>query len=97
MSKRIGWPEGWGNRSPAARRIMAAADEPFFPKGATAATVREITPVCALTPGALYDHFSSKDDLLFQLVMGRHLLLAAALDVVEDRYVEMTLRMAGAR
>lgn len=79
-SQRIAWPDGWGDRSPAARRIMAAADDLFFRKGATATTVREITAACDLTPGALYNHFSSKEDLLFQLVMGRHLLLAAALD-----------------
>lgn len=79
-TKRIVWPEGWNDRSPAARRIMAAADDLFFRQGATATTVREITAACDLTPGALYNHFSSKEDLLFQLVMGRHLLLAAALD-----------------
>lgn len=76
------WPDGGGDRSPAGRRIMAAADELFFRQGATATTVREITAACGLTPGALYNHFSSKEDLLFQLVMGRHLLLAAALDDV---------------
>ncbi len=66
--------------SPAAQRILAAADGLFFRQGAAATTVREITSACGLTPGALYNHFESKDDLLFQLVMRRHLLIAAALE-----------------
>jgi len=95
VSKRIGWPEGWGNRSAAARRIMAAADELFFRQGATATTVREITAACDLTPGALYNHFSSKEELLFQLVMGRHLLLAAALDdALHDAPLDPAARLA---
>src|SRR5579875_857084 len=66
--------------SPAARRIMAAADDLFYRQGAAATTVREITAACGLTPGALYNHFTSKDELLFRLVMRRHLLIAAAPD-----------------
>lgn len=69
-----------GELSPAAERIMAAADSLFFRQGAVATTVREITAACGLTPGALYNHFTSKDDLLYQLVMRRHLMIAAALD-----------------
>lgn len=68
------------NPSPAARRIMEAADDLFFRQGAVATSVREITSACGLTPGALYNHFRSKDELLFQLVFRRHLMIAAALD-----------------
>jgi TetR/AcrR family transcriptional regulator, cholesterol catabolism regulator len=71
---------GGGGLSPTAQRIMQAADDLFFRQGAVATTVREITAACGLTPGALYNHFRSKDDLLFRLVMQRHLLLADALD-----------------
>lgn len=69
-----------GDLSPAAERIMAAADNLFYRQGAAATTVREITAACGLTPGALYNHFTSKDDLLYRLVMRRHLMIAAALD-----------------
>lgn len=62
-----------------ARRLLAAADELFFRQGAVATTVREITAACGLSPGALYNHFSSKDELLWWLVMHRHRLLEAAL------------------
>lgn len=95
-TERIPWPDG-GNRSPAARRIMAAADELFFRQGATATTVREITAACNLTPGALYNHFESKEELLFQLVMGRHLLLAAALDeALREEPADPAARLASA-
>lgn len=40
-----------------------------------ATTVREITAACGLTPGALYNHFSSKEELLFALVRGKHLVI----------------------
>lgn len=69
-----------GELSPTAQRIMRAADDLFFRQGAAATTVREITRSCGLTPGALYNHFRSKDDLLFRLVMRRHLVVVAALD-----------------
>jgi AcrR family transcriptional regulator len=59
---------------------MRAADDLFFRQGAGATTLREITRACGLTPGALYNHFRSKEELLFRLVMRRHRLLVAALD-----------------
>lgn len=61
-----------GARSDPARRLLAAADELFFRQGARATTVREITGACGLTPGALYNHFSSKEDLVYELVVHRH-------------------------
>lgn len=60
------------DRSPAARRLLEAADELFFRRGASATSIRDITGACGLTPGALYNHFPSKDDLLFALVEERH-------------------------
>jgi len=59
-------------RSPAARRLLRAADDLFFRQGAVATSVRDITGACGLTPGALYNHFPSKDELLFVLVERRH-------------------------
>lgn len=93
-TERIPWPSG-AQRSPAARRIMAAADALFFRQGATATTVREITAACDLTPGALYNHFASKEELLFQLVMGRHLLIVTALDdALHDAPADPPARLA---
>lgn len=63
-----------------ARRLLAAADELFYHQGAAATTVRAITGACGLSPGALYNHFTSKDDLLYWLVMQRHRVLDLAVE-----------------
>lgn len=70
-------------------RIAEAAIELFYARGAAATTVRDITSACGLTPGALYNHFASKDQLLYILVRDVHLRvedeLAAALTQAGDR------------
>jgi AcrR family transcriptional regulator len=55
-----------------ALRLLKAADTLFYAQGAPATTVREITNACGLTPGAMYNHFTSKDELLYVLVQYRH-------------------------
>jgi len=69
--------EGSGQRgfSEPARRLLKAADELFYAQGVPATTIREITSACGLSPGAMYNHFSSKDELLYVLVLHRHLRL----------------------
>jgi TetR/AcrR family transcriptional regulator, cholesterol catabolism regulator len=54
-------------------KLADAAIELFYAHGALATTVREITGACGLTPGALYNHFASKDHLLYVLVRDIHL------------------------
>ncbi len=60
-------------------RIVDAAIELFYSRGAQATTVRDITAACGLTPGALYNHFRSKEELLFVLVRDVHLQTDAGL------------------
>jgi AcrR family transcriptional regulator len=52
----------------AARRVLATAAALFYERGAAGTSVRDVTAACRLSPGALYNHFSSKDDLLYTLV-----------------------------
>jgi TetR/AcrR family transcriptional regulator, cholesterol catabolism regulator len=59
--------------SPLQCKLADAAIELFYARGALATTVREITGACGLTPGALYNHFSSKEHLLYVLVRDIHL------------------------
>ena len=69
-------------------RIADAAIELFYSQGATATSVRDITSACGLTPGALYNHFSSKEQLLYVLIRDIHVLadqgLAAAIAGAES-------------
>ncbi|MBO3749050.1 TetR family transcriptional regulator [Streptosporangiaceae bacterium NEAU-GS5] len=64
--------------SPPARMLAAAAVDLFYRQGATATTIREITQACGLTAGALYNHFASKEELLYTVVRDSHLNLDAA-------------------
>jgi len=53
-------------------RLAEAAIELFYQRGALATTVRDITAACGLTPGALYNHYASKDHLLYLVVRDIH-------------------------
>jgi AcrR family transcriptional regulator len=56
----------------AARRVLAMSASLFYRYGAAATSVRDITSACGLSPGALYNHFASKDDMLWVLVGHGH-------------------------
>ncbi|MBO0831420.1 MAG: TetR/AcrR family transcriptional regulator [Actinobacteria bacterium] len=58
--------------TPIQARLAEAAIELFHERGAQATTVSDITRACGLTPGALYNHFTSKDDLLYVVVRDIH-------------------------
>jgi TetR/AcrR family transcriptional regulator, cholesterol catabolism regulator len=66
------------------RRLAAAAVELFYRQGALATPVRQITEACDLTPGALYNHFGSKDELLYVLVRDIHLRLEDEVTAAQD-------------
>jgi TetR/AcrR family transcriptional regulator, cholesterol catabolism regulator len=68
-------------------KLAEAAVELFYRQGAPATSVREITSACGLTPGALYNHFASKDQLLYVLVRDIHLQF--------DEQMATTLAAAG--
>jgi AcrR family transcriptional regulator len=65
--------------SPLQCRIAGAAVDLFYLRGARATTVRDITAACGLTPGALYNHFDSKDHLLYVLIRDIHVRVDAQL------------------
>lgn len=55
-------------RTPSFEAIQAAAFDLFARRGYLVSTVREVMQACGLTQGALYNHFSSKDQLLATLI-----------------------------
>ncbi len=54
--------------SPVKRRIEAVALERFAAQGYRGTSVKDIMVACGLTPGAMYNHFTSKDELLFSIL-----------------------------
>lgn len=68
-------------------RLADAAIDLFYARGVQGTTVRQITGACGLTPGALYNHFTSKDHLLYVLVRDIHLVV--------DRHMSLTIGGAG--
>jgi AcrR family transcriptional regulator len=65
-----------------ARRLAAAALDLFYRQGALATSVRDITNACGLTPGALYNHFGSKNELLYVIIRDIHARLEVAVAAV---------------
>jgi len=58
-------------RSPGAatcERIHDAGLTLFNDRGYTGTTVRELADACDLTPGAIYNHYASKEALLFAII-----------------------------
>ena len=62
------------------QRIEEAALDLFYERGFKATTMREIALACGLTAGALYNHFSSKDELLSQIMTRVHVDLERTLE-----------------
>jgi len=58
--------------SPRAAELIEAAAQLFFEQGYSKSTTREITNACGLTSGALYNHFTSKEQLLWVIVEGAY-------------------------
>jgi AcrR family transcriptional regulator len=76
-------------RSPDTReRIHDAGLTRFNQRGYTGTTVRELAEACDLTPGAIYNHYASKEALLFAIVDRVH--------DEADAVLGETLRTAGA-
>ncbi len=63
------WREGV---SAAVRALLVSAVMCFSRKGFHATTTRDITAGVGLSPGALYVHFPSKEDVLFEIVRTGH-------------------------
>jgi AcrR family transcriptional regulator len=60
-------------------RIESAAIQLFVEKGITATTIRDIAGAVGLSEGALYRHFSSKEQLVWQLFERNYIEFAGRL------------------
>ncbi len=62
----------WPHVSETAGRLLTSAAEAFADKGFHATTTRDIASGAGLSPAGVYVHFSSKEDVLFQLSRAGH-------------------------
>jgi AcrR family transcriptional regulator len=68
MSAEAATGEGWGDITPdAARRLVIAAVQAFAERGYHATTTRDIAGRAGMSPAALYIHYKTKEELLYQI------------------------------
>ena len=63
-----------------AARIEEAALDLFFERGYRSTSMRDIAQACGITAAALYNHFPSKDQILYAMVHRLHEELEAAIE-----------------
>jgi AcrR family transcriptional regulator len=81
-----------GQRPAAVARLLEAASEAFADKGFHATTTRDIAARVGLSPAAVYVHFASKEELLYELSLVGH---QAALAIVVSAAARAGIPPAG--
>ncbi|WP_335982280.1 MULTISPECIES: TetR/AcrR family transcriptional regulator [Streptomycetaceae] len=89
--------EAWGDITPdAARRLVIAAVEAFAERGYHATTTRDIAGRAGMSPAALYIHYKTKEELLYQISKVGHHRSLAMLAEARDAEGTPAERLAGA-
>lgn len=71
-------------QSATARRLLDSARDAFAAKGFHGTSTREIAAGAQMSPAAMYIHYSSKEEVLFQLSLAGHTEALAALAAAAD-------------
>jgi AcrR family transcriptional regulator len=81
MDVEAGTAEAWADVTPdAARRLVIAAVDAFAERGYHATTTRDIAGRAGMSPAALYIHYKTKEELLFQISSIGHRLALRLLE-----------------
>ncbi|WP_433888561.1 TetR family transcriptional regulator [Streptomyces sp. CA-111067] len=97
MSTEAATGEAWADVAPdAARRLVLAAVEAFAERGYHATTTRDIAGRAGMSPAALYIHYKTKEELLYQISKVGHLRSLALLSEARDADAPATERLAAA-
>ncbi|SER32449.1 transcriptional regulator, TetR family [Lentzea xinjiangensis] len=87
--------ETWRAVTPdAARRMLIAAAHAFAEKGYHATTTRDIASLAGMSPAAVYIHYRSKEELLFNISLLGHETSLALLNGIEGGDAAQRLRTA---
>ncbi|MBM7367716.1 TetR/AcrR family transcriptional regulator [Gordonia hydrophobica] len=76
------------------RRLLAAAAQAFADRGFHGTTTRDIASAAGMSPAAVYVHYRSKEELLFQLCQTGHEDIITVLDGADDPADSPTARLA---
>lgn len=97
MSTEAATGEGWGDVTPdAARRLVIAAVAAFAERGYHATTTRDIAGRAGMSPAALYIHYKTKEELLYQISKVGHQRTLAMLSGARDADGTAAERLAAA-
>ncbi|MEU6342453.1 MULTISPECIES: TetR/AcrR family transcriptional regulator [unclassified Streptomyces] len=89
--------EAWTGITPdAARRLVIAAVEAFAERGYHATTTRDIAGRAGMSPAALYIHYKTKEELLYQISVVGHRLSLGLLQGAADGEGSPAARLAEA-
>src|ERR1700704_3900494 len=85
MDVEAGTTDAWSDVTPdAARRLVIAAVQAFAERGYHATTTRDIAGRAGMSPAALYIHYKTKEELLYQISRVGHLLSLGLLKEAES-------------
>lgn len=74
-------------------RLLDAAVEAFADRGFHGTTTRDLAAAAGMSPAAVYVHYPSKEDLLYQLSLGGHRTTLAVVDEYDDPELAPTPRL----
>ncbi|NUP37649.1 MAG: TetR/AcrR family transcriptional regulator [Streptomyces sp.] len=97
MSAEAATGEAWEDVTPdAARRLVIAAVQAFAERGYHATTTRDIAGRAGMSPAALYIHYKTKEELLYQISRVGHQRSLAMLGEARDSGGSAAERLATA-
>jgi AcrR family transcriptional regulator len=97
MTAKAATGEAWGDITPdAARRLVIAAVQAFAERGYHATTTRDIAGRAGMSPAALYIHYKTKEELLYQISKVGHQRSLAMLSEARDAEGTAAERLAAA-
>jgi len=67
-------------------RILEAAIDLFFKAGFVKASIRDIAQKVGIAKSSVYEHFKSKDDILYQIIIDLNAFIMRELKQVAGRY-----------
>ncbi|UQE77046.1 TetR/AcrR family transcriptional regulator [Gordonia sp. PP30] len=76
------------------QRLLRAAVEAFAERGFHGTTTRDLAAAAGMSPAAVYVHYPSKEDLLFQLSLTGHERTLAVLDAADAPGAAPGVRLA---